>query len=92
MRSKGITTHAIYTIGFIVISILVIVIGIQHFLETFSGEATEYSCNAKLVDYCTGWEVTGYDTGREPFVWEEKTPHGCEEFGIYKPQGPDDCE
>ena len=90
MSSGEISTHALYTVGFILITLILAFAAIKIYLGWQDDSLNQSSCTAKLADYCSKWAENGYND--EPFDWDTTNPTNCGEFGIEKPVDSTDCE
>jgi len=80
MLKKAIAAHTIFIVGVITIFIFFVTATFFGWINWGGASASQFACSAKLLDYCSGWQKTGFTN--TPYDWNKKDPKGCEEVPI----------
>ncbi len=82
---KAVAVQAVFLIAVIMIFLFFVAALFFQWIEWTDESTNSFSCNAKMISFCSDWRKEGKDPG----WWESKGPN-CDEF-VTKPSSIDDC-
>jgi hypothetical protein len=86
-----ITVNALTFVGMVVVISIISVIALYKYIEGQTIATNQATCAIKFSNYCLEWAKTAYDPTNPPYDWDSKSPTGCENVKIYKPQNSKEC-